>query len=87
VLARPRHPYTARLIAATPRAGVQLDDLHAIPGQLPDLRGADIPPCRFHGRCERALPTCAAPPVIPLVPVATSLAHGTHRVACRNPLP
>ncbi|MET0414343.1 MAG: ABC transporter ATP-binding protein [Polyangiaceae bacterium] len=94
VLARPRHPYTARLIAATPRAGVELEDLHAIPGQLPDLRGTNIPPCRFHGRCERALPGCTAPPVIPLVSVETSALRSpgsgtgsTHRVACRNPLP
>jgi peptide/nickel transport system ATP-binding protein len=87
VLARPRHPYTARLIAATPRAGVDLDDLHAIPGQLPDLRAANIPPCRFQGRCERALTACAAPPIVSLLPlVVSATSGGVHKVACRNPL-
>ena len=38
LFAGPRHPYTARLIAATPRPGVTLDELAAIPGGLPDLR-------------------------------------------------
>ncbi len=34
LLRRPRHPYTARLIASTPRAGAKLADLAPIPGAL-----------------------------------------------------
>src|ERR1700758_4169409 len=35
---RPRHPYTAKLIAATPGERTRLDELAAIRGGLPDLR-------------------------------------------------
>jgi len=47
LLRSPRHPYTASLVAATPRANVSLRQLSAIPGNLPDLRRSDLPPCRF----------------------------------------
>ena len=73
----PRHPYTARLLAATPRDEGSLDELAAIPGGLPDLRGAEIPPCRYVGRCERTLPACATR--VPWV------GEG-HGVLCWNPL-
>ena len=75
----PRHPYTARLIAATPRPGVKLGDLTAIPGGLPDLRG-DLAPCRYSARCERYEPACDDGP-LPL----SDLGAG-HLVACRSPL-
>jgi oligopeptide/dipeptide ABC transporter ATP-binding protein len=55
----PHHPYTAQLIRATPGAGMALADLAAIPGNLPDLRRADLPACRFSERCTRVLPECA----------------------------
>ncbi|HWN53846.1 MAG TPA: ABC transporter ATP-binding protein [Methylomirabilota bacterium] len=74
----PRHPYTAKLIAATPRPGASLDDLAAIPGGLPDLRG-DLPPCRYRARCERYAPLCDGPlPRREPVP--------GHLVACWKPL-
>jgi len=73
----PRHPYTAGLIAATPRPGVKLGDLAAIPGGLPDLRG-NLPPCRYAARCERHEAACDAGPLA-LTPVAPR-----HLVACRT---
>jgi len=78
LFAAPRHPYTARLIAATPRPGVSLDELTAIPGGLPDLRMA-LPPCRYRARCERYAPLCDGPlPRHEPVP--------GHMVACWKPL-
>ena len=77
LFARPRHPYTTRLIATTPRPGAALADLAPIPGGLPDLRLAS-PPCRYRDRCERRLPECDAP--LPRIEVAPD-----HIVACRSP--
>jgi peptide/nickel transport system ATP-binding protein len=57
----PRHPYTAKLIAATPHGAASLRALSSIRGNLPDLRRADLPRCRFSERCDRASPACAAP--------------------------
>jgi peptide/nickel transport system ATP-binding protein len=79
LFARPRHPYTAKLIAATPQPGTRLPDLAAIPGNLPDVRRADLPPCRYGARCERRVAGCEAP--LPLVAVGQS-----HMVACWQPL-
>jgi peptide/nickel transport system ATP-binding protein len=81
LLARPRHPYTAKLIAATPGRSSRLDDLVAIPGALPDLRRPDLPACRYGARCERRADDCAAAPLPRL-----ALAGGQHVVACRHPL-
>ncbi len=58
LLARPRHPYTARLIAATPTHAGTLEDLESVPGGLPDLRREDLPPCRYAGRCARHEAIC-----------------------------
>jgi peptide/nickel transport system ATP-binding protein len=79
LFARPRHPYTARLLAATPRPGVTLAGLSPIPGGLPDLRRDDLPPCRFAARCDRRRDDCLAGP-LPLQ------IEGARRVACRHPL-
>jgi peptide/nickel transport system ATP-binding protein len=75
----PRHPYTARLIASTPRPEARLSDLRPITGSVPDLR-ADLPPCRYRSRCERAIPACDEPP-LPRVAFGPG-----HIVACRAPL-
>jgi peptide/nickel transport system ATP-binding protein len=75
-----RHPYTTRLMAATPQPGISLEKLASIPGQLPDLRQPQ-PPCRFSSRCDRSLPECSAPD-LRLLPTAQNPAH---LVACRNP--
>ena len=74
----PRHPYTAKLVAATPHGAERLEDLAAIPGGLPDLRG-ELPPCRYRFRCERYAPICDGP--LPRVDVLPG-----HMVACWKPL-
>lgn len=79
LLATPRHPYTARLLAATPRPGLTLDDLAAIPGELPDLRQAPAGLCRFAGRCDRRQDDCAG--ILGPVPPGP-----LHHAACWNPL-
>src|SRR5262249_20495521 len=47
LFAAPRHPYSAKLIAAPPGSVARLDMLASIPGSLPDLRRADLPACRY----------------------------------------
>jgi peptide/nickel transport system ATP-binding protein len=79
MFAHPRHPYTAELIAATPDTAVSLDQLASIPGSLPDLRRADLPPCRYSERCPRKLASCDQP-----LPVMSP--DNPHTVACWNPL-
>jgi peptide/nickel transport system ATP-binding protein len=53
----PCHPYTKRLLAATPRLHAKVSDLAFIPGTPPDLLE---PPkgCRFHLRCDVAFDRC-----------------------------
>jgi len=79
LFAAPRHPYTARLIASTPRPGAKLSDLAPIPGSVPDLRGT-LPPCRYRSRCERAEAVCDE------TPLPRTRAAELHLVACRRPL-
>src|SRR5580693_2555169 len=78
LIKHPSHPYTAELIAATPDAAASLDALASIPGSLPDLRRADLPPCRYSERCPRKTDLCAQP--LPRPPLAAG-----HSVACWNP--
>jgi peptide/nickel transport system ATP-binding protein len=75
----PRHPYSAKLLAATPGETATLDGLASIPGTLPDLRRADLPACRYSARCERRIDDCRRP-----LPHRTVGEH--HVVACWNPL-
>jgi peptide/nickel transport system ATP-binding protein len=74
----PRHPYTKKLIASTPRPGVKLTDLTPISGAVPDLRGV-LPPCRYRSRCEHGTELCDGAP-LPRVDVALD-----HVVACAGP--
>lgn len=79
LFAQPMHPYTARLMSSSPGEGGSLAALLPVPGNLPDLRAADLPACRFMARCERATPQCATslPPPDP---------GAQHHVACWHPL-
>jgi peptide/nickel transport system ATP-binding protein len=74
IFSRPRHPYTAKLVATAPRAGTVVEDLAPIAGTLPDLRSATLPACRYMARCERATDICAR-----------SLPEGP-RLRCHHPL-
>jgi len=53
----PAHPYTERLLAATPRLFKKVEKLQFIPGTPPDLI---TPPagCRFNPRCNKAVARC-----------------------------
>lgn len=75
----PRHPYTAKLMKATPHGEGSLDDIESITGGLPDLRG-DLPPCRFSARCDRFEEICNMPD-LPLEEVSVG-----HFLSCRRPL-
>ncbi len=59
----PRHPYTRKLVLASPHGRVRIDELESVPGGLPDLRRADLPPCRFSARCERRSEVCERLPL------------------------
>ena len=75
VFTRPRHPYTAGLIAALPEAPAQAGRLE---GHPPDLtRLADG--CAFAPRCRRASSACAAPP--------PPRGEGASTFLCWNPMP
>jgi peptide/nickel transport system ATP-binding protein len=80
LFAAPHHPYTAKLIAATPGGASNLEALAAIPGALPDLRRVDLTLCRYSERCERAAPACRDRP-----PLRQAVGEG-RRVACHFPL-
>jgi peptide/nickel transport system ATP-binding protein len=80
LFAAPRHPYTAKLIAATPAEASHLGRLAAIPGSLPDLRRADLPACRYSERCERVTSDCQEMPLLRLT------AADGRQFACRHPL-
>jgi oligopeptide/dipeptide ABC transporter ATP-binding protein len=57
IFAAPRHPYTSALINCIPRAGIAPGSLQGIPGAVPSV--VDYPAgCRFHPRCDRAIPAC-----------------------------
>jgi len=74
IFRRPRHPYTAHLVASLPRIG-DTAPKSALEGTPPNL--ADPPRgCRFHPRCPLAMEICRQ-----LVPPMETTAQG-HRVAC-----
>ena len=60
VFARPRHPYTRILLAATPRVNVAERAERVVPkGELPSPLNPP-PGCPFHKRCPHARDVCAA---------------------------
>jgi peptide/nickel transport system ATP-binding protein len=76
LFASPRHPYTARLLAARPDIGRRQERLHAIPGRPPAL--GEIPAgCPFHPRCPLAIEQCIAeaPPTRPIQPDGSAACH------------
>lgn len=73
--AGPLHPYTKKLLVATPRLHEKVDKLAFIPGVPPDL--LDPPTgCRFYPRCTEVMPKCSLeePPIKEVAP--------GHKVAC-----
>ncbi len=71
----PMHPYTEKLLQATPLLHRKVDSLSYIPGTPPDL--IDPPKgCRFHPRCHKAIDKCGQeePPLLEVEP--------GHMVAC-----
>jgi oligopeptide/dipeptide ABC transporter ATP-binding protein len=76
IFAAPAHPYTRALIGCIPQEGMASGALRGIPGAVPGALA--LPPgCRFHPRCPRATPLCAAtvPPFAPF---------GAGGVACHH---
>lgn len=61
VIASPRHPYTAGLLASVPAEHLPGERLVQVPGSAPSL--LDLPPgCAFAPRCFKAGPACSSPP-------------------------
>ncbi|MFH8843207.1 ABC transporter ATP-binding protein [Streptomyces sp. NPDC017868] len=72
----PRHPYTAGLLACTPRLEAGAPAPRPVPGRPVSL--AEAPPgCSFAARCAHALPRCAEekPALVP---------HGDGLAACHR---
>ena len=71
----PMHPYTQKLLQATPLLRKKVDELSYIPGTPPDLIA---PPkgCRFNPRCHCTVDKCfeLEPPLLEIEP--------KHKVAC-----
>ena len=80
LFAGPRHPYTARLIASTPRGYAKLADLMPIPGTVPDLRGATCRRAATARAASARVAACDEPP-LPREAVAPG-----HLVACSPPV-
>jgi peptide/nickel transport system permease protein len=59
---RPRHPYTAALLAATPGIRGPADRKALMAGQVPQA-GQFPPGCRFHPRCAYAEEACRSEPI------------------------
>ncbi|MFF2502609.1 ABC transporter ATP-binding protein [Streptomyces sp. NPDC058067] len=57
LFAQPRHPYTAALLASTPRLEAPAGRLATIDGQPPDLR-QELHGCPFAARCPLATEIC-----------------------------
>ncbi|MFG2294499.1 ABC transporter ATP-binding protein [Streptomyces sp. NPDC048603] len=79
LFARPRHPYTAALLASTPRMDGPRGRLAAIEGQPPDLR-EPLPGCAFAVRCPLATEVCDRRAPLP----AAAPDRPDHRAACHH---
>ncbi len=63
----PLHPYTRGLIESVPRLDRHDDDLHAIPGNPPNLLALPAG-CSFRDRCTRAFDACVDAPPLDTLP-------------------
>ncbi|MFF1356703.1 ABC transporter ATP-binding protein [Streptomyces sp. NPDC058297] len=79
---RPRHPYTAALLAATPRLDAPQGRLSAIDGQPPDLR-RELTSCPFAPRCTYATDICRNEAPVDR-PVGDGDGPLRHRVSCHH---
>ncbi|MFI1808740.1 ABC transporter ATP-binding protein [Streptomyces sp. NPDC020422] len=79
LFARPRHPYTAALLASTPRLEGPRGRLAAIEGQPPDLR-RELPGCPFAARCPLATEVCAQQAPEP----TAAPGRPAHQAACHH---
>ena len=80
VYARPRHPYTAALLAARPRLddpGRRIQPIRGVAPDLSELTGE----CAFLPRCTKVVNACRHDAWPSLRPAA-----GAHEVACYNPM-
>lgn len=77
LFANPLHPYSAGLIASSPRVDMAEQDLVSIDGDPPQHANA-VAGCPFNPRCSRATDRCSSeePPLIEVSP--------RHWVACWN---
>ncbi|HEX5479613.1 MAG TPA: ABC transporter ATP-binding protein [Dehalococcoidia bacterium] len=80
VFERPRHPYSAGLMAARPRVDRPDERLLPIRGAPPELSG-DSEQCAFLPRCPKAVSTCRTELWPPLEEVGRD-----HHAACFNPM-
>ena len=77
---KPRHPYTAALLAALPRLNQDLDYLVQVSGRPPDL--SKLPPqCAFVPRCPKVRNECRTLDAPPLEEISPG-----HFAACYNPV-
>ncbi|MFD0077598.1 ABC transporter ATP-binding protein, partial [Streptomyces sp. NPDC127166] len=83
LFAQPRHPYTAALLASTPRLEAPQGRLAAIDGQPPDLR-RELPGCPFAARCHLATEVCEQqapePTTAPGLPAHQAACHHSDRL-------
>jgi oligopeptide/dipeptide ABC transporter ATP-binding protein len=79
VLGQPRHPYTAGLLAASPRRSRRGAPLAAIPGLVPSPGERGVG-CTFLRRCPRRLDRCAT-----ITPPLSATINGS-AAACWNPV-
>ncbi|MFE1949884.1 ABC transporter ATP-binding protein [Streptomyces sp. NPDC059524] len=83
LFAAPRHPYTAALLASTPRWEAPQGRLAAIEGQPPDLR-QELHGCPFSARCPLATELCETrapePRPAPGLPLHQAACHHTDRL-------
>lgn len=78
VISKPKHPYTAALMASFPSVTGEKQELFALEGEPPDLT-IETQGCRFAERCSYATDMCRA--IDP-----TLVDHLGHSYACWNPM-